>query len=368
MVQYADSRAITRDEITSSLQPLNGGFFHIDDLGGYADKLVSLGKCVALRHPETDVLLSYILYYDNGPEVFISMVWTNPDYRGKGLAGILIDRLSQSSKKDILLEVNPENPAIKLYETRKFRFETMKGDNHIMRLPQRLSVMQPYIFPYIGYFHLIEASSEIIFYDDVNYIKGGWINRNRIFLEGKDLMVTVPLKDASSFKTIADTMTGYNDKFRDKLAKQLFAAYAKAPFYGPVSKLVLSVFDRGNGSIADLAIDSIVAVYDYLGLPIRYSKSSEQWASSKGMDKADRLIYMTRQSGYSNYINPVGGSELYDKAYFEKNGVKLSFVRPENISYRQFDYTFVPWLSIIDVLMFNDIKRVREMFTQYEVS
>lgn len=368
MQAYAESRSIARDEITESLQPLNGGHFHIDDLDGYAEKLVSLGKVVALRHPERNQLLSYILYYDNGPDVYISMVWTNPDFRGKGLAGTLIDTLLVGSKKDIVLEVNPKNPAIKLYEIKKFRFETMKGNNHIMRLSQRLSVMQPYVFPYIGYFHLIEASTEIIFYDDVNYIKGGWINRNRILLGGQDLMVTVPLKDASSFRTIAETMTNMKPTFRVKLAKQLAAAYAKAPFYEAVSQMVLNVFDRENGSVADLAIDSILAVYSYLGLPIKWSKSSQEWPETKSMQRADRLIFMTQQLGYSSYVNPLGGSELYQKEYFSERGVSLSFVQSEQLSYKQFDNQFVPWLSIIDVLMFNDVATVRQWFSKYRIS
>lgn len=368
MLPVTDSREILHEEIVDSLRPLNGGFFDIPDLSAYATKLVALGKCVALRDVANQKLQSYILYYDNGPEVYVSMVWTHPDCRGKGFAGVLIDRLVALSKKDILLEVNPANPAIKLYETKKFRFEAMKGHNHIMRLSRRLSVMQPYVFPYIGYFHLIEASSEIIFYDDVNYIKGGWINRNRILLEGKELLITVPLKDASSFRTIADTMTNMNDAFRKKLAKQLWAAYGKAPFYEPVSKMVLSVFDRADCSIADLAIDSIIAVYLYLGLPVKWRRSSTDFSNSKDLKRADRLIHLTRALGYSSYINPLGGSDLYDKDYFSSQGVSLHFVQPEPLSYKQFNDTFVPWLSIIDVLMFNDIATVRQWFGKYKIS
>jgi GNAT superfamily N-acetyltransferase len=368
MLKYVNSHNITHNEITSSLNPLNGGFFHIPDLDAYAEKIIGLGKCVAFRDLESDELASYILYYDNGPDYYISMVWTSLDHRRKGLAAKLIGQLQKLTTKDIVLEVNPDNPAIELYKNIKFRFDSHKADNHIMRLTQRLSVMQPYIFPYIGYFHLIEASSEIVFYDDVNYIKQGWINRNRILLDGKDLMFTVPLKNASAYKTIADTQTAFNDKFKDKFAKQLAAAYSKAPYFPQVSELVLSVFDQGNRSIADIAIDSILRVYDYLGLPINYCRSSVKWPESKGIEKADRLIFLTKASGYDKYINLMGGTQLYDKDYFANSGVELSFVKSCDVSYRQFRNEFVHSLSIIDVLMFNDIETVRQFFGNYNIS
>src|SRR5688572_25250516 len=126
MLPYIDSRMITHSEITASLEPLNGSYFHLPDLDAYAAKLVEFGKCVALRQSNTDEIASYILYYDNGPEYYISMVWTHPEHRRKGLAARLIFVLESETTKDIVLEVNPDNPAIALYKSLKFRFDSFK--------------------------------------------------------------------------------------------------------------------------------------------------------------------------------------------------------------------------------------------------
>ena len=366
MLNYAESSAICRDEIILSLTPSNHTFFHIPDLSEYADKIFLLGKCTALRNRDTNMLASYILYYDNGPEIYISMVWTNPLNRRQGLAAQLINKL-QLSPKDILLEVNPENPAKSLYQDLKFAFESKKEGNDVMRFTKRLAVMQPYIFPYLGYFHLLEASDHIVFYDDVNYIKSGWINRNRILLEGREHLFTVSLKDASSFKTIKETMVGMNIKMRDKFFKQLQSAYAKAPHYDQVCELIAGVFARQDGSISDMAIDSIESVYRYLGKDLSFSRASLIAPETKELDKSERLIHITKKLGYDKYVNPVGGMALYDKDYFSEKGIVLSFVKPHEINYSQFGADFIPWLSIIDVLMFNDKKTVSKFFTQYQI-
>ena len=124
---------ITRDEIISSLMLENGKFFHIDDLATYADKIISIGNALVLKD-ELGNLLSYILYYDNSPEVFITMVWTNKDFRGKGFATTLLKHMIASTEKDILLEVHSENnPAKKLYQSLHFTFEKINGDNEILK-------------------------------------------------------------------------------------------------------------------------------------------------------------------------------------------------------------------------------------------
>lgn len=230
---------------------------------------------------------------------------------------------------------------------------------------RRLSIMQPYIFPYIGYFHLIEATDKIVFYDDVNYIKRGWINRNRILLNNSDFLFTIPVEKASQNKMINEIKPLIDSNFTDKFFAQIETAYKKAPHYNTVVEILKQVFSIHYESIADLAINSIISVYNFLDKDIEWSKSSVSSPETKGMDKADRLIQITKNLGYQKYINAIGGQELYQKEYFNTKGVELNFVKSQKIEYQQFNNDFVPWLSIIDILMFNDKNAVNEQITAH---
>ena len=355
------------DEIVDSLSPLNHIYFHVEDLHEYASKIVRLGKCISLRRVDSNELIAYVLYYDNMSKLYISMVWTSPRYQRNGIAKKLLKEVIKESSKDIYLEVNRLNPAKLFYEGLKFKKEKEIGNSIIMRYSKRLSIMQPYTFPYMGYFHLIEASDMIVFYDDVNFIKRGWINRNRILLDNKPFFFTIPLEKASQNKKINEIIPIIDRKIKNKLFMQVKHAYKKAPFYDEIIQVVFSALNKNYDSIADLGINSIKSIYDYLGKEIRYLKSSVCSSSTKEMDKADRLIQITKGLGYKNYVNLIGGMDLYNKEYFKKEGVKLRFVKSNDFTYRQFQNQHVPFLSVIDVLMFNEKERAKEMLTSYEV-
>lgn len=230
-----------------------------------------------------------------------------------------------------------------------------------------LAINQPYIFPYVGYFHLIEACDKMVFYDDVNYIKQGWINRNNILLNGTNYLVTIPVIKASQNKLIREIEPFINPKFRNKLYKLLKYAYHKAPFYDDAMQLFFSVIDAGHDNIADLAIDSVRAVFEYLGKDLNFTRSSLCSPSSRGMGKSERIIKIVKDNGFDKYINAIGGTKLYDKEYFRNRGVELNFVQSGDIVYKQYDNEFVPRLSILDVLMFNDKDDVNEILSQYSL-
>jgi hypothetical protein len=230
-----------------------------------------------------------------------------------------------------------------------------------------ISIMQPYIFPYLGYFHLIECSDTVVFYDDVNFIKAGWINRNRILLNGRDFMFTIPLEKPSQNKLINEIGVKIDQKNFDKFFAQIRSAYGKAPYYPEVVEVLKSVFQNDFKDISDLAINSILMVYEYLGKEIKWLKSSTSFADSKGLEKADRLISITKRMNSDTYINLSGGKKLYDKKYFSDNGIQLGFVESKPIQYKQFENDFIPWLSIIDVLMINHKDEVLQYFEQYKI-
>ena len=164
--------------------------------------------------------------------------------------------------------------------------ESAKGESLFMRYQRRLAIMQPYIFPYIGYFHLIEAADEIVFYDDVTFIKGGWINRNRTLVNGKDSLFTIPLSKSSSYKLINETNL-HSTLFpiwKRKFLKTIEQNYSKAPFFADSYNLIKNTLDFECESISDLAIHSINSVYNYLDKEIKWTKSSIVSPETKGMD------------------------------------------------------------------------------------
>jgi hypothetical protein len=342
-----------------SLELINNIHFHIPDLNEYADKVLRFGEALVKRN-QSNKLYSYVLYYNNGPEIYISMVWTDPAFRGQGIAKYLIQKLINSTHKEITLEVDTSNAAKYLYTSLGFIKYQQEGTSLFLRYPRRLSIMQPYVFPYIGYFHLIESTDEVVFYDDVNYIRRGWINRNRILVNNSDFL-------SSQNKLISEVKPLRDSQYKSKLLSQLKYSYSKAPYYKDVIKLIEKVMTENYSSIADLAINSIISVYRYLDKDIIWTKSSISFPETKGIDKADRLIQITKKKGYKNYVNSAGGKNIYDKNYFTKNGVKLQFIKSNSIEYRQFNNDFVPWLSIIDILMFNDKKSVEDCFAAYQL-
>jgi hypothetical protein len=230
----------------------------------------------------------------------------------------------------------------------------------------RLAIMQPYLFPYLGYFQLIDASSRFIFYDDVHYITSrGWINRNRILVNGRDFLFSAPVTHASHRALINETTLAIDDRWRGKFKRTLESAYRRAPHFAEVEPLVTAVLAAGHDDVSELAIHSITAVLDYLQLPFAHTRSSICAPDTRGLGRAERLFAIIRSEGYSRYVNSAGGEGLYSKAEFAAQGIELRFLHSGEIGYRQFSDPFVAGLSIIDVLMFNAPSVVRGFMKQY---
>lgn len=228
----------------------------------------------------------------------------------------------------------------------------------------RLAIMQPYFFPYIGYFQLINAVDRFVFYDDVNYIKSGWINRNRILINGNTRYLTVEVNGASPFKLINEIEILDN---LPKLSKTILMAYKKAPYFDYAWPVIKICLESDSKKLGEIAISSIKAVSEYLKLHIRFENSSISYPETKGREKAERLIEICKVNNAKEYLNPIGGMELYSKEQFAMNNIQLSFIKSNDIKYSQFGGEFTPWLSIIDVLMFNSKEKVLEMLNDYEL-
>lgn len=224
--------------------------------------------------------------------------------------------------------------------------------------------MQPYFFPYIGYFQLINAVDKFIFYDDVNFIKNGWINRNRILINGKPGYLTVQLKGASSFKPINDIEFSDNT---DKLSKTIEIAYKRAPYFKETWPLLESVFKTETNKIGHLAISSIIKVCEFLDLRTDFEISSNSYSDTRELERCSRLIELCKRNMASTYINSIGGESLYQKDQFSREGINLVFLKSGEVTYIQKNRQFVPGLSIIDVLMYNSRSEITRMLGEYNL-
>jgi hypothetical protein len=231
----------------------------------------------------------------------------------------------------------------------------------------KLGIMQPYVFPYIGYFQLVRAVDELVFYDDVNYIKNGWINRNRILLNGTDHYITLPCTKASPNRLIREIEINRRNSDENKLLKTIYLAYKKAPFFDHIFPLIEGLWQMEMKKISNFAQQSIIQFAKYLEINTEFKSSSESFPETKGMEKADRIIAICKKEQAENYLNVEGGKALYNKKYFMDKGISLHYIKPLPVVYKQFNNKFVPWLSIIDLLMFNDKEKVQVMLDQYEL-
>ena len=230
-----------------------------------------------------------------------------------------------------------------------------------------VAIMQPYFFPYLGYFQLVQAVDDFVFYDDVMFIKKGWINRNRILMQGKEFLFTIPLEKQSQNKTIRESNVAWGPEFPTKLIAQLHAAYKKSPFFDQVMPRIEALFAQKPESMAELAGKSIELVWQYLGLEKRFHYSS-QLSDNHAEGRAERLIHLTKRLGSSTYINALNGQSLYEKDFFAAQGIDLSFIKPTLIPYSQGKSgDFISGLSIIDVLMWNEPSRIIQFLTQYSL-
>jgi len=223
--------------------------------------------------------------------------------------------------------------------------------------------MQPYLFPYIGYWQLINAVDTFVIYDDVNFIKQGYINRNNILQKQRAHLFTLQLIGASPNKKINDIKIGGNS---NKLLRTIKQNYSKAPFYKDVFPVLEEILNNEEKELSKFLGFSLVKIAKYLNIDTKFLYSSDI-KNDKTFKAQDRLIEISMILNATSYLNLIGGIELYDKEVFFQNNINLSFLKSSKISYKQFNNEFVPNLSIIDILMFNDKDYVKNMLTMNQL-
>lgn len=230
----------------------------------------------------------------------------------------------------------------------------------------KLAIMQPYFLPYIGYFQLIAAVDLFIVYDNIKYTKKGWINRNRMLQNGSDALFSLALKkDSDSLDVVQRELAA--DFNRDKLLNQFKGAYRKAPYFEKTMPLIEQIVSFEDNNLFAYVHHSIVQICKYLDIKtsIRVSSTIDINHSLQGQD---RVLALCQATNTKTYVNAIGGLDLYAKDVFQENGIELQFIKSRPFDYTQFDRPFVPWLSMLDVLMFNPIETIQACIsTNYEL-
>ncbi len=212
--------------------------------------------------------------------------------------------------------------------------------------------MQPYFFPYIGYFQLIAEVDQFVIFDDVNFIKKGWINRNRILVNnGEEFLFTLPLEKVSQNSLIKDISISDAQKNKAHLLKTIFSSYKKATYFEEVKDLLEEIIMNEEVNLAKYIANSLKKVCALLEIKTRFISSKEINYDSSGKGQ-DKILSIIKKLGANSYYNLPGGEALYEKKVFEKEGIELNFIRPVKIYYEQFGREFIPYLSVIDMLMF----------------
>jgi hypothetical protein len=220
----------------------------------------------------------------------------------------------------------------------------------------KLAIMQPYLFPYLGYIQLISCVDTFVIYDDVNYIKSGWINRNRILYKDSPMYITLSLSDKSSNKKINEIqITGEDTK--NKMVSQIESAYMKAPFYREVMPLLNEIILNPENNLSKYVSSSIKMIARHLQIDTNFICSS-QLEKNNMLKGQNKVISIAKLLSAHTYINAIGGKELYSKAVFSKEDINLKFIKMDAIEYSQFNNLPIANLSIIDVLMFNSREQI----------
>jgi hypothetical protein len=230
----------------------------------------------------------------------------------------------------------------------------------------KIGIMQPYFMPYLGYWQLIAAVDRFVIYDDVQYMKGGYINRNSILEGDKAQWMTIPLQKASPNRLIHEIRLVESDAWKKKLLKRVGFVYARAPFFDDVFALFEEIVQNSETELSAFLRHSIEKTAAFLGIGTEIIPTSRRFGNRE-LERTERVIDIVRQCGGDTYINAAGGTALYDKQDFRNKGIDLHFLSMNQVRYPQFSAAFVGNLSILDVMMFNSRDALGTLLAEYSM-
>ncbi len=231
----------------------------------------------------------------------------------------------------------------------------------------KVAIMQPYFFPYIGYFQLINSVDNFVIYDNIEFTKKGWINRNRILVNGTDKFISLPIKKDSDYLHVKDRKLSSIWEFeRKKMLNRIFESYKKAPCFEDIYEMIKSCIMYEDTNLFNFILHSLKTVLNYLNIKNNIIVSSTL-PVDHGLKNEQKVITLCKHLHADIYINPIGGIDLYSKEKFQLNNLELQFQKSSSISYAQFGNTFIPGLSIIDVMMFNKKEDINIHLNSYSL-
>jgi hypothetical protein len=232
----------------------------------------------------------------------------------------------------------------------------------------KLGIMQPYFFPYIGYFQLINAVDKFVIYDNIQYTKKGWINRNKILVNGSDQFISLPIKKDSDYLNVNERFLAESwDNDRRKMLNRIKESYRKAPYFIETFELIERCLMCEDKNLFNFILHSIKNLLKHFNIETELIVSSDIPIDHQ-LKGTEKVMAICKEEGADFYINPIGGVDLYSHTKFDENGLKLQFQKSTDITYKQFGNDFVPWLSIIDVMMFNSKEEILVKLQDYSIT
>lgn len=228
----------------------------------------------------------------------------------------------------------------------------------------KVGVMQPYFVPYIGYWQLMNAVDKYVVYDDVNYIKSGWINRNRILIDGQPKYLNISVLSASQNKLINEIELNSDEQYINKNIRKIQESYKRAPYFNDIYPLIEEILKCRTRNIVDYIMKSFRIITEYLNITTELILSSTL-DKDCGLKGSKKILSICQLLGATEYYNAIGGKDLYLQKDFNDRGIQLKFLQTDYIYYKQFGKEFQPNLSIIDVMMFNSQEQVKELLHKY---
>lgn len=233
----------------------------------------------------------------------------------------------------------------------------------------KLGIMQPYFFPYIGYFSLIKYVDRFVFFDTPQYISHGWVNRNRILKQnGTANYFVVPIKKTSHLTPINKVFINNEIQWKEKIYGQLSVYKRKAPYYAHVMEIIQDILDKHWENLSALNIYGIKEICKFLSISTPFDIFSQMDLEIGDVSASDEwALNITKAMGYDVYVNPPGGMSFFDRGKYIENGVQIEFLQSELLPYIQKIGHFEAALSIIDVMMFCNIGEINCMLDSYQI-
>ena len=229
----------------------------------------------------------------------------------------------------------------------------------------KVAVMQPYFFPYIGYFQLMHAVDCFVIFDDVQYIERGWVNRNLVRLDDRAIWLTLPVWKAARHLRINERSYALDDQTRGDVLRRIQACYSRSSNHTEMGALVATIMESSESNVARFNGHLLRVIAGVLGIDcaIVYASETADCGTLRGVE---RILELCRVLGATHYVNAIGGKALYDEAAFSMQGIKLSFLssKIEPPILREGPQH----LSIIDTLMTHPVSTIRSMLTHHELA